>query len=339
MVGAKALQLRAKNEPSKWICLGIVCLSASFFTLCTFNGSYDFSHRVTNPRLWQYFLAIFSGGALGIAGLLLQKLTRNPLADVSLLGIGSLNIIAISIYIYLTFDGEQASLPPLKVVLPLISLTASIIGTSIVYYLSKNKKSTQAIVVSGISFQFLCEAISVAILGFVKSNPDTTAQISNEISNYSYGKMPDLGTVSVFPEWRISTIISFVLIGAIAGVVWLFRRELELMEIGKDYALSQGIDVDKLKKVLFALIAVLAGIESALVGTISLLGIIAPHIARFLFGNKASSNVVVSFICGALLVVCATFLSINLGQNIPIGILSTALITPIFLVLILRGQR
>ncbi|ADX97914.1 iron ABC transporter permease [Mycoplasma suis] len=334
----RALQMRALSEPSKWISLLIVFISATFFTLFTFDGRYDFSYRISNPRLWQYFLAMFSGGALGVAGLLLQKLTKNPLADISLLGIGSLNIIAISLYIFFQFDGEKASVPSLKVILPFISLAASLIGTCLIYFLSKNKKNTQSFVISGISFQFFCEAISVAILSFVNSDRDQASQISREIANYSYGRIPDLQDISAFPHWRIVTIISFILITITVGLVWLFRRELEIIELGDDYAISQGIQIEKLKKMFFVVIAVLAGLESALIGTISLLGIIAPHIAKFIFGNKASSNVLVSFICGALLVVLATFLSVNYGQNIPIGVLSTAIITPIFLFLILKQR-
>ncbi|WP_238530700.1 iron ABC transporter permease [Mycoplasma wenyonii] len=284
-------------------------------------------------------MAIFSGGALGVAGLMLQKLTKNPLADISLLGIGSLNIIAISIFIYLSFDGEKTSLPFLKAVLPIISLLASLAGTAIVYWLTKKKKTSKSFVISGIAFQFLCEAISVSILSFIKSNKENAQQIFVEISNYSYGKFPNISEVSLFPEWRITTIVSFLLIAVIAIAIWVFRRELELMEIGEDYATSQGIQVKKLRIILFTAIALLAGIESALVGTISLLGIIAPHISKFLFGNKASSNVIASFIIGALLVVLATFFSVNLSQNVPIGIFSTALITPIFLFLLLKNKN
>ncbi|CCE66647.1 iron ABC transporter permease [Candidatus Mycoplasma haematominutum] len=335
-----ALQLSYQSAPTKWISLGILSCSATFFMLFSLNGQYDFSYQAINPRLWQYFLAVFSGGALGVAGLLLQKLTKNPLADISLLGIGSLNIIAISLFIYFHFDGEKTSLPQLKVLLPIISLASSIIGTAIVYRLSSKRKSAQSFVISGISFQFFCEAISIAILQFSnKSDKNNSTQLSAEISAYSYGKLPNLGVTSLFPEWRISTILSFVLIAIVSGVVWLYRRELELLEIGNDYAASQGINVVGLKKLLFGLISILAGLESALVGTISLLGIIAPHLARFIFGNKASSNVIVSFICGALLVVLATFISINLDQNIPIGILSTAIITPIFLFLVIKHSR
>ncbi|RAO95218.1 iron ABC transporter permease [Mycoplasma wenyonii] len=339
MSRASSLQIRAQNEPSKWICLALVLLSSSFFALFTFNWEYDFSYKALNPRLWQYFLAIFSGGALGVAGLMLQKLTKNPLADISLLGIGSLNIIAISVFIFLNFDGEKASLPFLKAVLPIISLLASLLGTTIVYLLTKKKKSTQSLVISGIAFQFLCEAISVTILNFISNDQDSSRQIFVEISNYSYGKLPDIATVSLFPEWRITTIVSFLLIAVIAIAIWVFRRDLELMEIGEDYAISQGIKVKKLRLILFGAIALLAGIESALVGTISLLGIIAPHISKFLFGNKASSNVIASFIVGALLVVLATFFSVNLAQNIPIGIFSTAIITPIFLFLLLKNKN
>ncbi|WP_043896190.1 iron ABC transporter permease [Mycoplasma parvum] len=335
----RALQLRTLSEPSKWISLLIVCCSATFFTLFTFNGYYDFNiHRISNLRLWQYFLATFSGGALGVAGLLLQKLTKNPLADISLLGIGSLNIIAISFYIFVTFDGEKASVPILKLILPFVSLLASIFGTSLIYFLSKNKKNTQSFVISGIAFQFFCEAISVAILSVVTNNKDNASLISKEIANYSYGRLPNLEEITALPHWRIVTIISFVLIAFIVGLVWLFRRELEIIELGDDYAISQGIQIKKVKKMFFVIIALLAGIESSLIGTISLLGIIAPHIAKFIFGNKASSNVLVSFICGALLVVSATFFSVNFGGDIPIGILSTAIITPIFLFLILRQK-
>ena len=89
---------------------------------------------------------------------------------------------------------------------------------------------------------------------------------------------------------------------------------------------------------MFMLVAILAGVEATILGTVALLGIIAPSIARLMFKNKFTSMSIASFIIGGILVMLASFISTNLGTGLPPGILSTAIAAPYFIFLIVRGK-
>lgn len=122
----------------------------------------------------------------------------------------------------------------------------------------------------------------------------------------------------------------------IIGIIYFLRKKIDIIEINENLAKSYGIRVEFVKFLLYFLVAVLAGIEAALIGTIALLGILASSIAKFLFGNKTGINVFATFLIGATLVLFASFISVNLATDIPIGYLSTAIITPYFIYMIVK---
>lgn len=314
-----------------------------FLGLTLLTHGFDFSLQIFNNRIWQYLIAIFGGGALGVAGLLLQKTTRNNLADVSILGIGSLNIIFISLYIfsYSTTSGIRNQ-ELIRQTLPLITIASSILGTGIIYTLTKiGDNNSDKFIIVGIALQFLFEAISIAII-----NPSTSAaprSVINftiaQITNFTLGKFPDINFLATTIEWQSVTIISCITIGVLIAIVYFLRKKIDIIEVNEKLAISYGIRVELLKFVLYGLIALLAGIEAAMLGTVALLGILAPNIAKPIFGNKTGTNVFASFLIGGLLVMLATFVSVNLATNVPIGFLSTAIITPYFIFMILKRKK
>ncbi|GCE63122.1 iron chelate uptake ABC transporter family permease subunit [Candidatus Mycoplasma haematohominis] len=329
-----------KKDVTKWVCLGIIFVCLSFLMISTFQWKYDFSSNILTIRVWQYLLAFFSGGALGLSGLLLQKLTKNNLSDISILGIGSLNIIFIVLFIMFQYDGTTGSLALVRAYLPLISIGSSILGTSIVYTLSKNKPDNcEKFAITGIALQFIFEAISVTLANpRILENQSTQTQVNTEIQNFAYGRFPDIQALSKIGIWRTTTIVSVVVITMLLFVVYKFRKEIDLIELNEELAKFYGVRVKFLKGFLYICVAVIVGIESAMIGSISLLGIVAASFSRLLFKNKSDINIITSFLIGGMLVLLAAFISINLNKNIPIGFLSTSIIAPIFLYLLFKKR-
>ncbi|AEW45755.1 Ferrichrome ABC transporter permease protein [Mycoplasma haemocanis str. Illinois] len=328
-----------RDDPSKLISLFIVFACVSFLMISTFQWRYDFSSNIGTIRIWQYLLAFFSGGALGVAGLLLQKLTKNDLADISILGVGSLNLIFIILFILGTYDGTHDGSAKLRSYLPLISIASSILGTSLIYNLSKNNNCEKFTII-GIAFQFIFEAVSVVL-----SNPkivedkDNQARINYEIQNFTYGRFPNVSELSKLFIWRTMTILFCIAIFFIISAVYFFRKEIDLLEMNEELAKFYGVKIKRLKLFLYLSISLLVGIESAMVGTVALLGIVSASFSRLIFGNRATINIPSSFMVGGILVLLASFISINLNQNIPIGFLSTTLIAPAFLYLLFNRRQ
>lgn len=130
-----------------------------------------------------------------------------------------------------------------------------------------------------------------------------------------------------------------MVIALLVAVVWFLRKKIDIIEVNEKLAISYGIRVELLKFVLYGLVALLAGIEAAMLGTVALLGILAPNIAKPIFGNKTGTNVFASFLIGGCLVMLATFVSVNMATDVPIGFLSTAIIAPYFVFKILRKDK
>ncbi|OAL10710.1 ABC transporter [Candidatus Mycoplasma haematobovis] len=327
-----------KDDLSKVIALLIICTTISFAMISIFEWRYDFSGNIGTIRIWQFLLAFFSGGALGVSGLLLQKLTRNNLADISILGIGSLNLIFIIIFIICKYDGTTDSSAVLRVYLPLISIASSILGTSIIYTLSKNKSdSCEKFTIIGIALQFVFEAISVTLTNTKLINDASDkAKINAEIQNFTYGRFPDVSKLSQNILWRGMTIAFVIAIIFITCIIYFFRREIDLLELNEELAKFYGVNVKVLKGFLYFCISLLVGIESAMIGSVALLGIVSASFTRLIFGNRSEIGIIVSFLVGGMLVTLASFISVNLNKNVPIGFLSTSLISPVFIYLLFK---
>lgn len=129
-------------------------------------------------RLKQVLIPIIGGGALAFAGMLLQKITRNNLAEVSILGIGSINIMFIFAYAFI-FKGQLLTGSTVQELLPLVTIVASLIGTMIVFLISRSKRANKnTFVIIGIALQLLFEALSVI---FVNPSKLSTTKEGKEI--------------------------------------------------------------------------------------------------------------------------------------------------------------
>ncbi|WP_391591952.1 Iron ABC transporter permease [[Mycoplasma] cavipharyngis] len=339
----KQKQLTTKKR--NWInliALHLIFAVLLFLGLTLLSNGFYFTLETFSIRIWQYLLAIMGGGALGVAGLLLQKTTKNNLADVSILGIGSLNIIFITLYIFSFGTNVISNQASIRQLLPLITIAASILGTSIIYTLTKfGNNNVDKFIIVGIALQFLFEAVSIAILNpSVSTAPGSAIQFTiNQITNFSLGKLPDINYLAQTATWRIMIIICSICIVVILLIIWTLRKKIDLIETSEKLALSYGIRVESLKLFLYLLIALLAGIEAAILGNFPLLGILAPNIAKPIFGSQTKTNLWTSFLIGAIMVMIATFVSVNLNTDIPIGFLSTAIITPYFIFIILKRNK
>ncbi len=336
-----------KSNTFKFVSIAIIFSLFSFLIISMFKSQFGFVmhgaiHGIGNevksvslwiPRLKTVFMAGMSGGALGVAGLLLQKVTRNTLSDVSILGIGSINIIFITGYL-LIFKDSVFGNGVASALLPLLTLFASILGTMVVWFFARSKKAnSNKFIIVGISLQLLFEALAVVLINptEISNNPDQ-AKIMARIKDYTVGMIDKDGT-----HWWL-IIVSSITIGlCLAGAIML-RKKIDLIETNENLATTLGVNVHRTKLIVFLLVAVLAAAEAVMVGSVALLGIMAPALARMLFKNKTSLLLPASFFIGAILVLIATYISLTLDTQIPIGILSTAIVIPYFLYVVVRSK-
>ncbi|MCV3728241.1 iron ABC transporter permease [Ureaplasma miroungigenitalium] len=327
------------------VILGVIIFLVLFLYHDNHQTNFFINAHLYEIRSKKAIMAVFSGGALAVAGLLLQKATRNNLADISLLGIGSLNIIIMSFYLLSVKSKIQSNGWEMQI-LPLIAFLASIVGSTIIYVLSRfGGLSSEKFIIVGIALSFLFEAISVVL-----ANPNANGSNVNSLSNmfkeagtldttikviqkYTYGIIPN----SNYIQWNI-IIPSAVMILITLIPIWFLRRKIDLYETSEDLARTAGVNVERLRLIIYLLVAILAGTEAVMVGFVALLGVLGSNVAKQMFGNKTTYTMFGAFLIGSILVTSALFISSNLNTNVPVGFLSTTIVVPYFIYLIIRGK-
>lgn len=101
-------------------------------------------------------------------------------------------------------------------------------------------------------------------------------------------------------------IVASVSIAALIVFALFLRKKIDIYESSPALATTLGIRVERLRLTVFAIVALIAGIEASLLGTVALLGLVAPSIARLMFKNNFAQSSIASFIIGGILVALAS---------------------------------
>ncbi|MDA3069474.1 iron ABC transporter permease [Campylobacter sp. VBCF_08 NA3] len=292
----------AKNEiheKAKYINLPLLGgILAVFVAFCLFYG--EFSREIFALRINRVFTALLCGGILAVCGYILQSLTRNDMASPELLGISS----GVSL-------GVLASM----FFAPALGFVFGVFGALVVlgFILAINARSGMSpmrVILSAIAVSAFVSAVEKILLFSGDS------RIYDFIS-YSAGSTYGASFSQVL-LLAMLCVISF-------GVVMRFQREITILSLGDVCASSVGVDIFKFKTILFVFCAVLSAFSALCVGPVSFVGLIAPHLAKFLGFRKTGAGLMASALIGALIMSVADFLGRNLifPYEIPCGVVAT----------------
>ncbi len=271
------------------------------------------------PRI---LLAFVAGGALAVAGAMLQNATGNPLAEPYLFGLISGASLGAIVHNMISLSGSVISLPIAALVGGLFALIL-VVG---IYKITASYKSEQLILI-GVSVSFMLAAISQFLL-YV-----TEPLAANRIVFWLMGSVANNDTLP-------SVIIATVLVAALI-LTLLFRRHIDALLLGEETASSLGVNTAKLRLMLLIGSAVLTSFVVAFCGGIGFVGLMIPHIVRRLGFTKTASLAPLCIILGGLFLVWVDLLSrISISsQEIPIGIVTAALGSVFFLLLVNRKAK
>jgi len=273
-------------------------------------------------RLPRIILGVLVGSCLAISGAALQSLFRNPMADPFILGIS--NGAALGATIVFVYGASWAlSL----YTLPVMSFILGIITIILVYNIGKmgNRVPVNTLLLSGIAISAFLSAINSFIMF-------TGGQNFEQIMFWMMGGLSGRG-------WDyIWIILPFAIIGAAAMII--MGRSMNALMFGEESAQYLGIEVEKLKKILLVLTALLTSAAVAVSGIIGFVGLIIPHIVRLIVGPDHRVLIPVSIFAGAIFLVLAdTFARVVMSPaELPLGILTAMCGAPFFLYL-LRSKR
>jgi len=275
----------------------------------------DILFRIRLPRL---LLALFAGAALAVSGASLQAIFRNPLVFEFSLGIsyGAAFGAALS----LVFLGRKVPAQAAAFVFAVIAVLA------VLFIAGKSASQVVSVLLSGI----IVSALFQALLSLVEFFANPYA-----LQSLIFWLMGSLGQAT----WG-DLAVSLPVIGAAVTALILLRWRLNVLSLGDDEARAMGIEVRREKVLVIGLAALATAAATAVTGVISWLGLIVPHLVRMAVGADNRKVVPLSAAYGAsLLLVADTIVRSAASFEIPIGILTSVVGIPFFIVLLKRSGR
>ena len=225
---------------------------------------------ILNTRLPQAIVATGAGIALGIAGLLMQTLFRNPLAGPSVLGISSGASLGVAFVVLVSGQVFGFSLSRIGVFGDFAILTASLLGSLgillIILFISKRIGGTLAVLIMGVMIGYL----SNSIVGIMKYY-----SLEDDIHSYV---MWGLGSFSRLSYDR--SLLFFALAFVPSVFTLLLSKSLNLLALGDRYARNLGLKIDRARTLIILVAGLLTAIVTAFCGPIVFIGMAVPHLSK-----------------------------------------------------------
>lgn len=291
----------------------------------TGNGQNGINSEILlNFRLPKAITAVLAGASLSVAGLMMQTLFRNPLADPYILGISSGASLGVAL-----ITMASAFLPVVLVNSGWAMILAAVIGAALVLLL-----------VVGVSFR-IQNAVSLLIVGIMFGT--IAGSIVSVLQNFSN---PD--AIKLFVMWTFGSLsavtwtymqvllpVSFIGI----GMAFLLQKRLDGLLLGENYARGLGVPIMQTRFLIVIATGLLAGGITAFTGPIAFVGVAIPHIARGIF--RTSSHKILlpaTVLCGASLLLVCDIISQIPTYTLPINTISSLFGAPIILWIILKRK-
>ena len=286
---------------------------------------------VMQSRLPLIATAALSGGALAIAGLLMQTLFNNPLADPSILGVSSGSSLGVAI-VMLLLGGELGTLFGTTVGGYVSILAGAMAGAALILaalmLFSSLVKGTTMLLIVGIMISFLASS-AISLLNFFSTQEGVHSYVIWGLGNFSGVTM---GSLPLF-----SMVILFVLVWSM-----LLVKPLNALLLGSRYAESLGVNLRRVRNVLLLVTGILTATVTAFCGPIGFIGLVVPHIARLML-NSSDHRVLMpcTMLAGVVVALLCQFVSVlptSVGI-IPINAITPIVGVPIIIYIILNRKK
>jgi len=276
---------------------------------------------IISQRIPRTVFGILAGGALGISGALMQSITRNPIADPSILGVNtgaSLFVVAGIAFFNITVAYQYIWL----------GITGAGVTAVFVYSVAsmgKDGATPLKLALSG-------SAVSI-VLGSLVS----TIMLPNNrvMEAFRFWQVGSIGSAT----WENIMLISpFLLVGFIISM--FISGYLNNLALGDEAATALGTNVVMTRAIGALSSVLLCGATTALAGPIGFVGLIIPHIIRLIFGSEMSKMLPLSFLGSAILMLISDVIGriISLPGETEVGIITAVLGAPVFILAIRKGR-
>ncbi|MFH2066295.1 MAG: iron ABC transporter permease [Pseudomonadota bacterium] len=329
---------KLKNWFSMLLILVILLLLSCIFALCTgsagiplrnipeilINGSGTVEHSILfHIRLPRLMLALSIGGALSLAGVLLQGMFRNPLVEPYTLGISggaSLGVCLNILFKWYALIGVIAY--------PLSGFLGAILVIVIVYSISMKKGDlkTNSMLLIGVMISFVSSSLVMLLMAISHSE---------DLQSIIFWIMGSLDEPNMI-------LVKMAVAGSIAGLLlsYCFCLDLNALALGEEEAIHLGVQTERSKRYLFIIASILTGLSVSVAGIIMFVGLIVPHFMRMTVGSDHRILLIGSFLAGAsFLTVCDVISrTIVAPLELPVGVITGIIGGVVFIYVLSRRQ-
>ncbi|MFZ4581175.1 MAG: FecCD family ABC transporter permease [Paludibacter sp.] len=282
------------------------------------------SEILLNFRLPKALTAVLTGAALSVAGLMMQTLFRNPLAEPYILGVSSGASLGVALVTM-----ASGFLPAVLMNSGWAMIMAAVIGGALVLFM-----------VLGVSFR-IQNAVSLLIVGIMFGTiAGSVVSVMQNFSNPDAIKlfiMWTFGSLSAVTWTYMQVLLPVVLIGLLMAV--FLHKRLDVLLLGDNYARGLGVSVIQTRFLIIFSTGLLAGSITAFTGPIAFVGVAIPHIARGLFKTSIHKILIpATILCGAGLLLICDIISQIPTYTLPINTISSLFGAPIILWIILKKK-
>ncbi len=270
-------------------------------------------------RLPRMIGAVLAGVGLSVSGVLLQSVTGNDLAGPNIIGV---NAGAGFFIITLMFF-----FPTAISLFPLVSFCGAFLTTLIIVSISAGiNRSKSTVVLAGIAITAVLNA-GISFLSLL--NPDV-------LVSYSYFSVGGLSGVRI-GELAAPSLMIFPCV----LLSFFLSRQIDALCLGDGIASSLGVNVHRIRTICLIIASACAGAVVSFAGLLGFIGLIVPHMARKMTGQRMCFLLPVSSLLGAILVLAADLLGRTLFSptELPVGIVMALLGAPFFFWLLIRQKR
>ncbi|MYL39980.1 iron chelate uptake ABC transporter family permease subunit [Halobacillus litoralis] len=282
----------------------------------------DHAFILNELRLPRVLMGLVVGAGLGVSGLILQGMIRNPLGSPDIVGVtGGASVGAVIFIVFLLGEISVQWLP-------LASITGAAITTAIIYLLSwKNGVTPMRLILIGIGISALTNAVVTMFM--VSSESAVASKVYLWLTGSLYGA-----------NWHEVTILIPIIV-ILIFLSLFFTGVVDVKQLGDDVATGMGVRVQFFRFLLISLSVGLAGAAVSFAGGIAFVGLIAPHIARLLLQRSFGNLVFGSALIGSLIVMIADIIARTafLPSDIPAGVFTAGIGAPFFIYLLYRNRK
>ena len=296
--------------------------------------------KSTSNENWQYIIqdyrlpkaitAILVGSGLGISGLLMQTLFRNPLAGPFVLGISSGASLGVAILIlgasYLGANISSYSFTSWGQAIA--ASIGSFLVLSAVMLAAIKVRNTMSILIIGLMFGSLTAAV-ISVLAYFSS--------ANQLQQYMFWSFGSLGNLS----WKEISALLIVFIIGILFVVFIIKP-LNSLLLGENYAKSMGVNVKRTRNFTLIATSLLTGVITAFSGPIAFIGLAVPHLTKLLFSTSNHKTLLpaVAISGSIIMLICDSIAQLpNSEYTLPINAITSLFGAPIIIWLLVRKRK